>query len=102
MIRRPPRSTLFPYTTLFRSRQRHAGDRQERNGHPNVLEDVGKDERRDSYHKEQTELIPGKKGDEDARKQEERERADQENPANEAPLLADGGKDVVVVNGGRG
>src|SRR3712207_8388112 len=24
MIRRPPRSTLFPYTTLFRSRQRHA------------------------------------------------------------------------------
>src|SRR2546422_7683376 len=32
MIRRPPRSTLFPYTTLFRSRNRgavldlHAGD----------------------------------------------------------------------------
>src|SRR2546427_10951539 len=24
MIRRPPRSTLFPYTTLFRSRRRHA------------------------------------------------------------------------------
>src|SRR2546422_7193474 len=24
MIRRPPRSTLFPYTTLFRSKQRHA------------------------------------------------------------------------------
>src|SRR5260221_5277673 len=24
MIRRPPRSTLFPYTTLFRSRSRHA------------------------------------------------------------------------------
>src|SRR2546425_6226732 len=24
MIRRPPRSTLFPYTTLFRSRQRAA------------------------------------------------------------------------------
>src|SRR5438067_6009669 len=23
MIRRPPRSTLFPYTTLFRSDQRH-------------------------------------------------------------------------------
>src|SRR2546430_13086967 len=23
MIRRPPRSTLFPYTTLFRSRDRH-------------------------------------------------------------------------------
>src|SRR5216683_3668926 len=25
MIRRPPRSTLFPYTTLFRSRWRRAG-----------------------------------------------------------------------------
>src|SRR5256885_9945065 len=36
MIRRPPRSTLFPYTTLFRSRQRGdkertiAADREER------------------------------------------------------------------------
>src|SRR5258705_9197174 len=27
MIRRPPRSTLFPYTTLFRS---HVGERHER------------------------------------------------------------------------
>src|SRR3712207_7202564 len=28
MIRRPPRSTLFPYTTLFRSREQvHAGAR---------------------------------------------------------------------------
>src|SRR2546430_8230621 len=26
MIRRPPRSTLFPYTTLFRSPRRRAGD----------------------------------------------------------------------------
>src|SRR2546428_1447411 len=26
MIRRPPRSTLFPYTTLFRSAQFHAGE----------------------------------------------------------------------------
>src|SRR5438309_7772612 len=26
MIRRPPRSTLFPYTTLFRSLQRHVLD----------------------------------------------------------------------------
>src|SRR3712207_9242136 len=28
MIRRPPRSTLFPYTTLFRSDQRRAADLQ--------------------------------------------------------------------------
>src|SRR5256885_11976028 len=27
MIRRPPRSTLFPYTTLFRSEGGRAGDR---------------------------------------------------------------------------
>src|SRR5258708_14531570 len=27
MIRRPPRSTLFPYTTLFRSRGSHEGER---------------------------------------------------------------------------
>src|SRR5947208_16494578 len=26
MIRRPPRSTLFPYTTLFRSREERLGD----------------------------------------------------------------------------
>src|SRR2546426_5993954 len=26
MIRRPPRSTLFPYTTLFRSPLRHTGE----------------------------------------------------------------------------
>src|SRR5687768_17890439 len=36
MIRRPPRSTLFPYTTLFRSAERHrrqnSGDRGEHRG----------------------------------------------------------------------
>src|SRR2546427_13224114 len=31
MIRRPPRSTLFPYTTLFRSRSLPAGDYKARN-----------------------------------------------------------------------
>src|SRR6266446_9326482 len=28
MIRRPPRSTLFPYTTLFRSRHTESADRR--------------------------------------------------------------------------
>src|SRR3989449_2004516 len=32
MIRRPPRSTLFPYTTLFRSRQRRRALRSVRGG----------------------------------------------------------------------
>src|SRR3712207_7915548 len=29
MIRRPPRSTLFPYTTLFRSKLQESGEEQE-------------------------------------------------------------------------
>src|SRR5256886_11508872 len=31
MIRRPPRSTLFPYTTLFRSRNRHGPSQARKN-----------------------------------------------------------------------
>src|SRR5476651_2849566 len=31
MIRRPPRSTLFPYTTLFRSQRSYTGDNGGRN-----------------------------------------------------------------------
>src|SRR3712207_8964368 len=41
MIRRPPRSTLFPYTTLFRSHQadqgQDGGERQERHRAKPVL-----------------------------------------------------------------
>src|SRR2546427_6982046 len=33
MIRRPPRSTLFPYTTLFRSHLRHRFVRGDEVGH---------------------------------------------------------------------
>src|SRR5438128_7108959 len=32
MLRRPPRSTLFPYTTLFRSHEDRRGDRQRARG----------------------------------------------------------------------
>src|SRR6266550_8143843 len=39
MIRRPPRSTLFPYTTLFRSTSRCVDGRHLRGGH--VLDTVG-------------------------------------------------------------
>src|SRR3712207_8374311 len=48
MIRRPPRSTLFPYTTLFRSRVREgvAGDRplQPGEGGAEVAADRGQGE----------------------------------------------------------
>src|SRR3712207_6903033 len=42
MIRRPPRSTLFPYTTLFRSR----GERQPGGGEEPVAGDQRQVERR--------------------------------------------------------
>src|SRR3712207_8303603 len=40
MIRRPPRSTLFPYTTLFRSRAHHDHDQRDR---PDREEDEHRD-----------------------------------------------------------
>src|SRR3712207_7063596 len=56
MIRRPPRSTLFPYTTLFRSPRRlpasrdsHAEGRARRVAHARLLSELGRrpaDERR--------------------------------------------------------
>src|SRR6266576_6522954 len=45
MIRRPPRSTLFPYTTLFRSPPRPRGGRATLRG---VLDDRGPREDRKS------------------------------------------------------
>src|SRR2546427_4181527 len=55
MIRRPPRSTLFPYTTLFRSApgvqlvvgQRHAaGSSRAGEAHDMLRPDVGREDRR--------------------------------------------------------
>src|SRR2546423_11410322 len=40
MIRRPPRSTLFPYTTLFRSE----GDGRENAGHQNECDEARKNQ----------------------------------------------------------
>src|SRR2546425_7466376 len=37
MIRRPPRSTLFPYTTLFRSQERVRAAARELNYRPNFM-----------------------------------------------------------------
>src|SRR2546427_4585146 len=48
MIRRPPRSTLFPYTTLFRSHAAYAGDTDtvavllEKGAEVNAKDDMGK------------------------------------------------------------
>src|SRR3712207_8497945 len=43
MIRRPPRSTLFPYTTLFRSRGRRRSRPRPRRGHDAERARVGWD-----------------------------------------------------------
>src|SRR3989337_3194883 len=45
MIRRPPRSTLFPYTTLFRSRP-HRGERSLRAAVPGGGEGAGARDRK--------------------------------------------------------
>src|SRR5256885_8799199 len=40
MIRRPPRSTLFPYTTLFRSINPTCGSRRNQRGQTNLVPDL--------------------------------------------------------------
>src|SRR5437660_5490281 len=47
MLRRPPRSTLFPYTTLFRSRQA----RERRIGQPAGLGELADEQRRHHQHR---------------------------------------------------
>src|SRR5436309_7958447 len=51
MIRRPPRSTLFPYTTLFRSRDQHRPD-AERAQHPLGAEGERRDHRSEEHTSE--------------------------------------------------
>src|SRR5690349_23637934 len=61
MIRRPPRSTLFPYTTLFRS-ERHAQEtqafarRRQRGEHAEVPEQHEEQERDVSEDRKSTRL----------------------------------------------
>src|SRR3712207_8091243 len=59
MIRRPPRSTLFPYTTLFRSEgQQREGRRVETDGRGHVC-----DERVDGIERGEARLAPIEAGD---------------------------------------
>src|SRR2546429_7727949 len=58
MIRRPPRSTLFPYTTLFRSEYGHSGD--QRSDRPQVLLAVATDAQGLPLH---LEVLRGNRGD---------------------------------------
>src|SRR5437773_5249019 len=61
LIRRPPRSTLFPYTTLFRSAHQRGAERLERRNpcHDFVRvggEKVARDHRRDALEPERAQL----------------------------------------------
>src|SRR3989449_4861457 len=57
MIRRPPRSTLFPYTTLFRSHGSPAFSRQShRNQHTDRLRPLGRQIRQGSRRRAPTDL----------------------------------------------
>src|SRR2546426_3665896 len=59
MIRRPPRSTLFPYTTLFRSR---VGVGDERVAEPiGSPEDHGEPERVGAIHVEGSGALPARR-----------------------------------------
>src|SRR5436309_15748630 len=51
MIRRPPRSTLFPYTTLFRSSKRSGSRRVAERPPPGGTPATGTDRRRSSDRK---------------------------------------------------
>src|SRR2546429_7352752 len=57
MIRRPPRSTLFPYTTLFRSGRRrpHAAQRQAADAGPAVRGPPGQGRDRPGEHEDRSE-----------------------------------------------
>src|SRR2546422_6201953 len=50
MIRRPPRSTLFPYTTLFRSRQIAGGDARAKGVGVALVERPGVGDMRERRH----------------------------------------------------
>src|SRR3712207_8980938 len=63
MIRRPPRSTLFPYTTLFRSRKEHRDRRHHRADDAvyEVTREGGHDDhgtRRDQPHGDRIDELP--------------------------------------------
>ena len=78
--------------------QRHAGDRQHRDRHSYVLEDVREDKRSDADDQKKTQLVSGEKSDEKTRYQEQGKRADEKYSADKSPLLADGGENVVIMH----
>src|SRR5205085_9862944 len=58
-IRRPPRSTLFPYTTLFRSRQRREGRGGEEAVAPALVREGGQQQAREHAADRHARLLDG-------------------------------------------
>src|SRR5207244_1890468 len=85
-------------TAVTDERQRHTGDRQNGDGHADILENVRENERGYPDHEKQTKLVARKKCDEQTSQQEQGERADGKDAANKTPLFADRREDVVVVH----
>src|SRR5712692_1074045 len=83
-------------------RQWHTGDRQHRDGHADVLEDVSEDEGGDPNDEEQTKLITGKKSDKKTGQKQKGKCADEKRAADKPPLLSDCRKNVIVVDRGCG
>src|SRR3989449_7715214 len=106
MIRRPPRSTLFPYTTLFRSpvgteARALAFARTQRGGHPRVHqrsppEQRGHPERRPAPEGARRGVGGADPAPDDRRKEQQHRR-----DAREPQLLADDAEDEVGVRGGK-
>src|SRR3989441_12569226 len=98
MIRRPPRSTLFPYTTLFRSRVRGRGRRGDRTAQ-------GALGRRGFLHGDDGRMGAKPSGQSAAGTGSEdgsRARADRPAPVGIAGVVGGGGGRRVVGRGGRG
>ena len=66
-------------------RQRNSRNRQQRNGHPDVLKNVRKNERRDSNNQKQPELITREEGDKKTGQEQQRESADAETRRQQSP-----------------
>src|ERR1700738_4311349 len=88
-------------TAITDKRQWHTSDRQERDRHTDILENVRENRAGYSNHQKKTELVAGKEGDEKTGQEQQGECADEKHSADKSPLLANCRKNVVVVHCGR-
>lgn len=88
-------------TAIADKRQWHARNRQERDRHADVLENVSENKTRYSDHQQKAKLVAGKEGNEKTGQEQQGECADQKHSADKSPLFTDRRKNVVVMHCGR-